>query len=127
MIYRCWSNYLGRQPQLSSSDASVPKFDILPREETELWSTYTDVGVDSEHTQPSRIRVIALQISKLCEINGDIIVFFHHPADMERPLPRQSKLKKLSDVHSRLEVWKQNLPKELESKEGQLPQVLVMQ
>lgn len=127
MGYRCWSNYLGRQPQLSSSNASVPKFDVLPTEETELWSPYTDDGVGNEPTQPSRIRAVALQISSLCEISGDLLVFFYHPTEVEKPPPRQSELKKLSDVHTRLEAWKQKLPKELEPKEGQLPQALVMQ
>lgn len=105
----------------------MPKFDILPREETELWSPYTDLGVGYEHKQPSRTRAVALRISTLCEINSDIIVFFHHPADTERLLSRQSKLKHLNDVHARLEAWRMNLPRELEPREGQLPQVLVMQ
>jgi hypothetical protein len=46
---------------------------------------------------------------------------------MEKSQQKQSELKKLSDVHTRLEAWKKELPKELEPKEGQLPQVLVMQ
>jgi hypothetical protein len=124
---RCWSNYLGRQPQLSSATTNVPKFDVLPKEETELWSPYTDSGVSHEHTQVSRTRAVALQISKLCEISGDLLVLFYHPAELEKFQPKQSELKKLSDVHTRLEAWKKELPKELEAKEGQLPQVLVMQ
>jgi hypothetical protein len=124
---RCWSNYLGRQPQLTSTTTNVPKFDVLPREETELWSPYTDSGVSHEHTQISRTRAVALQISKLCEISGDLLVLFYHPAELEKIQPKQSELKKLSDVHTRLEAWKKELPKELEAKEGQLPQVLVMQ
>jgi hypothetical protein len=124
---RCWSNYLGRQPQLTSTTTNVPKFDVLPREETELWSPYTDSGVSPEHTQASRTRAVALQISKLCEISGDLLVLFYHPAELEKFQPKQSELKKLSDVHTRLEAWKKELPKELEAREGQLPQVLVMQ
>ncbi|KAJ5817715.1 hypothetical protein N7447_007723 [Penicillium robsamsonii] len=125
-LYRCWSNYLGRQPQLTSTNANVPKFDVLPQEEIELWSPYTDSGVSHEHTQASRTRAVALQISKLCEISGDVLVFFYHPTELEKAHPKQSELKKLSDVHTRLEAWKNNLPKELMAKEGQLPQVLVM-
>ena len=126
-MYRCWSNYLGRQPQLTSANANVPKFDVFPREETELWSPYTDSGVGHEHTQASRTRAVALQISKLCEISSDLLVFFYHPTELEKMQPKQSELKKLSDVHTRLEAWKNKLPKELVAREGQLPQVLVMQ
>jgi Fungal specific transcription factor domain. len=126
-LYRCWSNYLGRQPQLTSANVNVPKFDVLPQEEIELWSPYTDAGVGHEHTQPSRTRAVALQISKLCEISSDVLVFFYHPTELEHSQPKQSELKKLSDVHTRLEAWKTKLPRELMAKEGQLPQVLVMQ
>lgn len=124
---RCWSNYLGRQPQLSTSNTNVPKFDVLPREEMELWSPYTDSGAGRDHTQPSRTRAVALQIAKLCEISSDLLVFFYHPSELEKLQPKQSELKKLSDVHTRLEAWKKDLPRELEPKEGQLPQALVMQ
>ncbi|OQE32934.1 hypothetical protein PENFLA_c001G09757 [Penicillium flavigenum] len=126
LIDKCWSNYLGRQPQLTSANANVPKFDVLPQEEAELWSPYTDSGVGHEHTQPSRTRAVALQISKLSEISSDVLVFFYHPTELENSQPKQSELKKLSDVHTRLEAWKNNLPRELVAKEGQLPQVLVM-
>ncbi|KAJ5101775.1 Transcription factor [Penicillium alfredii] len=126
LIDKCWSNYLGRQPQLSSVNASVPKFDVLPREETELWSPYTDSGVGHDYTQPSRTRAVARQILKLCEISSDLLVFFYHPAELEKAQAKQSELKKLSDVHTRLEAWKKELPKEFEPKEGKLPQVLVM-
>ncbi|KAJ5607392.1 hypothetical protein N7537_004011 [Penicillium hordei] len=126
LIDKCWSNYLGRQPQLTSANVNVPKFDVLPQEEIELWSPYTDAGVGHEHTQPSRTRAVALQISKLCEISSDVLVFFYHPTELEHSQPKQSELKKLSDVHTRLEAWKTKLPRELMAKEGQLPQVLVM-
>ncbi|KAJ5783001.1 hypothetical protein N7457_004775 [Penicillium paradoxum] len=126
LIDKCWSNYLGRQPQLTLTNANVPKFDVLPQEETELWSPYTDAGVGHDHAQPSRIRAVALQICKLSEISSDVLVFFYHPTELEKSAPKQSELKKLSDVHTRLEAWKNNLPKELVAKEGQLPQVLVM-
>ncbi|KAJ5939168.1 Transcription factor [Penicillium verhagenii] len=126
LVDKCWSNYLGRQPQLSSSNTNVPKFDVLPREETETWLPYTDSGVNEEHAQPSRIRAIALEISKLCEISNDLLRYFYHPSDLEKSQSKQSELKKLSDVHTRLETWKKELPREFEPKEGQLPQVLVM-
>ena len=125
--YRCWSNYLGRQPQLTTSNCNVPKIDVLPNEEAELWSPYTDAGVNHEHTQPSRTRNVALQISKLSEISGDLLIFFYLPPSAEKPPSKQLELKKLSEVHTRLEAWKKGLPHELEPKEGQLPQVLVMQ
>lgn len=100
---------------------------MLPREEIELWSPYTDSGVNRNNAQPSRTRAVALHISKLCEISGDLLVFFYHPADVEKAPPKQLELKKLSEVHTRLEAWKKELPKELEPKEGQLPQMLVTQ
>lgn len=93
----------------------------------ELWSPYTDSGASRDHTQPSRTRAVALQIAKLCEICSDLLVFFYHPSELEKLQPKQSELKKLSDVHTRLEAWKKELPQELEPKEGQLPQTLVMQ
>ncbi|KAJ5690255.1 transcriptional regulator family: Fungal Specific TF [Penicillium macrosclerotiorum] len=126
LIDKAWSNYLGRQPQLSSSNSNVPKFDVLPREEQGLWSPYTDSGVSHENSQPSRTRAVALQISKLCEITSDILVFFYHPAELEKTRQKQSELKRLSGVHTRIEAWRKELPRELEPKEGQLPQVLVM-
>ncbi|GLA36786.1 hypothetical protein AnigIFM63309_003221 [Aspergillus niger] len=123
---KCWSNYLGRQPQLMGSSISVPKVDILPNEEAELWSPYMDTGVGREHTQPSRIRAVASQIFRLCEINGDLLVFFYDPTPKEKPSTKQAELKKLSDLHTRLEAWKKDLPKELRPQEGQLPQALLM-
>ena len=100
---------------------------MLPREESELWSPYTDAGVGHDATQPSRTRTVAFQISKLCEISSDLLVFFYHPAEIEKTHQKHLELKRLSDVHTRLEAWKKELPKELDPKEGQLPQVLVMQ
>ncbi|KAJ5098469.1 Transcription factor [Penicillium argentinense] len=126
LIDKCWSNYLGRQPQFTSSNTSVSKFEVFPREEIEVWAPYTDSGAGHDHSQPSRTRAVALQISRLCQISGDLLAFFYHPSDSEKSQPKQSELKKLSDVHTRLEAWKKQLPQELEPKEGQLPQVMVM-
>lgn len=127
MYHRCWSNYLGRQPQLSSSNTNVPKFEVFPQEETELWAPYTDAGAGQDNSRPSRTRAVASQISKLCQISGDLLVFFYHPSELEKSQTKQSERKKLSDIHTRLEAWKKQLPREFEPKEGQLPQVLVMQ
>ncbi|PLB42058.1 putative C6 transcription factor (NirA) [Aspergillus candidus] len=123
---KCWSNYLGRQPQLPSANVSVPKFDVMMNEEAELWSPYTDSGPSREHTQPSRTRAVALQISKLSEISGDLIAFFYDPTPRDKAASRQLEIKRLSEIHTRLEAWKKGLPKELEAREGQLPQVLLM-
>lgn len=124
--YRLWSNYLGRQPELSAFNTYVPKFDILPSEESAIWASYTDSGVSHEHAQPSRIRAVALEICKLAEISSDLLVFFYHPVPTEQ-FSKQLELKRLSEIHTRLESWKKNLPKEHDSKEGQLPQALLMQ
>lgn len=86
-----------------------------------------DTGIGREHTQPSRIRAVASQIFRLCEINGDLLVFFYDPTPKEKPTTKQAELKKLSDLHTRLEAWKKDLPKELRPQEGQLPQALLMQ
>ncbi|THC97928.1 hypothetical protein EYZ11_002565 [Aspergillus tanneri] len=124
---KCWSNYLGRQPQLPTSNVSIPKVDILPNEEAGLWSPYTDAGEGHGDAQPSRTRTVALQLSKLCEISGILLVFFYDPTPRERFPSKQAELKKLSEVHTKLEAWKKDMPKELEPREGQLPQALLMQ
>jgi hypothetical protein len=124
---KCWSNYLGRPPQLPLSNITVPKFEVFPTEDADLWSPWTDSGLGEHHVQPSRTRAVALQISKLCEISSDILFSFYHPIHMERPLGNQAELKKLSELHNKLEAWRKQLPKEMQPKEGQLPNILVMQ
>ena len=123
---RCWSNYLGRPPQLPLSIITVPKFDVFPTEDAETWSHYTDSGIQP-NDQPSRTRAIALQILYLCEISSDLLLYFYHPANVEKPVGKQAELKRLSELHTRLEAWRKQLPKEMEAKDGQLPNVLVMQ
>ncbi|PGH02313.1 hypothetical protein GX51_04754 [Blastomyces parvus] len=123
---KCWSNYLGRQPQLLGSSISVPKFDVFPDEDAETWSPYTDSGVTREHIQPSRTRAVSLQILRLSEISSDLLSYFYHPKPLERHIGKQEELKRLSQLHTRLEAWRKSLPKEMEPKEGQLPQVLLM-
>lgn len=124
---KCWSNYLGRMPQLANNIITVPKFDVFPVEDAETWSAYTDSGISQAHSQPSRTRAVALQISKLSEISSDLMNFFYNPIDMEKTKGKQAELKKLSEIHVRLETWRRELPKELEPKEGGLPHMLVMQ
>ena len=96
-------------------------------EDADLWSPYLDNGPGKAHAQPSRTRAIALQTSALCEISSDLLLYFYHPHQLEKPLSKQAELKKLSELHTRLEAWKKNLPLEMDAKEGQLPNVLVMQ
>ena len=124
---RCWSNYLGRPPQLPPSNITVPKFDVFPDEDADLWSPWTDSGLGQLHIQPSRTRAVALQISLLCEISSDLLFNFYHPSHIDKALGKQAEQKKLSELHTRLEAWRKNLPKEMEPREGQLPNVLVMQ
>lgn len=123
---KCWSNYLGRLPQLPNTIITVPKFDVFPVEDADIWSAYTDSGFSQAHAQPSRTRAVALQISKLCEISSDLMNFFYNPIDMDKTKGKQAELKKLSEIHQRLETWRRELPKELEPKEGGLPSMLVM-
>jgi hypothetical protein len=124
---KCWSNYLGRLPQLPVSNITVPKYDVFPEEESDAWSPYTDNGVAKLHSQPSRTRAVALHISNLCEISGDLLIFFYRPQQLERSAGKSAELKKLSELHARLEAWRRNLPKEFETKDGQLPNVILMQ
>ena len=124
---RCWSNYLGRLPQLPSTIVTVPKFDVFPDEDSEIWTAYTDSGHNQAHAQPGRIRAVSLQISALCEISNDLMNHFYNPIDIDKSKGKQLELKKLSDIHQRLETWRRSLPVELEPKEGGLPSMLVMQ
>lgn len=124
---KCWSNYLGRLPQLPSSMVTTPKFDVFPDEDSAQWSPYTDSGFTQAHPQPSRTRAVALQIAKLCEISNDLMEYFYNPMDMDKAKGKAAELKKLSEIHTRLEGWRRELPKELEPKEGLLSSVLVMQ
>lgn len=96
-------------------------------EDADVWSPYLDTGVGKTHAQPSRTRAVALQTSQLCEISSDLLLYFYHPNQLEKPMGKQAELKKLSELHTRLEAWRKNLPKEMEPKEGQLPNVLVVQ
>jgi Fungal specific transcription factor domain len=123
---KCWSNYLGRQPQLQNSNITVQKPEVFPFEDSEMWSPYSDSGIIQAYAQPARTRTIALQISKLAEMSGDLLVSFYHPQLLDKPLGKQAELKKLSDLHTRLEAWNKELPPELEAKDSQLPQVLLM-
>ncbi|TVY36267.1 Nitrogen assimilation transcription factor [Lachnellula subtilissima] len=123
---KCWSNYLGRLPQLPVSNITVPKYDVFPNEDSDIWSPYTDNGVGQLHSQASRTRAVALQISALCEISSDLLIFFYHPQHLEKSVGRSQELKKLSELQTRLEAWRRELPKELEAKDGQLPNVLLM-
>lgn len=124
---RCWSNYLGRQPQLPLSSITAPRYDVFPDEDADIWSPYTDSGQSQAHSQPSRTRAVALQISFLCEISSDLLIHFYHPTHIDKPVGRQAELKRLIELHTRLEAWRKSLPKEMEAKDGQLPSVLVMQ
>jgi hypothetical protein len=124
---RCWSNYLGRLPQLPPNIITVPKFDVFPMEDSDIWAAYTDSGVNQSHAQPARTRAVALQLSALCEISSDLMSHFYNPTDIDKTKGKAAELKKLSDIHQRLETWRRNLPQELEPKEGGLPAMLVMQ
>ncbi|KAI6907439.1 Nitrogen assimilation transcription factor [Hortaea werneckii] len=123
---KCWSNYLGRLPQLPTSVATVPKVEVFPDEDATTWCPYTDSGFTQAHVQPARTRAVALQITKLCEISNDLMKNFYNPTDMEKAKGKAAELKKLSDIHTRLESWRRELPREFEPKEGGLSSVLVM-
>ncbi|CAJ2512308.1 Uu.00g053230.m01.CDS01 [Anthostomella pinea] len=123
---KCWSNYLGRLPQLPRSSYSIPKYDVFPDEDAEAWCPYSDTGFEETLKQPSRTRTIGLQLSKLCEISSDLLLFFYHPNHIGRSSGKSAELKKLSELHRRLEDWRKELPRVLEPGEGQLPNVILM-
>ncbi|KAK2027993.1 fungal-specific transcription factor domain-containing protein [Colletotrichum zoysiae] len=123
---KAWSNYLGRLPQIPKNSYNVPKYDVFPDEDAELWAPYTDAGFDQTLQQPSRTRAIGLQLSKLCEISSDLLLFFYHPNHIGRSSGKSVELKKLSELHRRLEDWRKELPNELEPKDGQLPNVILV-
>lgn len=124
---KCWSNYLGRLPQLLRSNCNVPKYDVFPTEDAEMWSPYMDSGYDQSSEQPSRVRAVGLQLVKLSEISSDLLLFFYHPKHIGRSSGKSVELKKLSELHRRLEEWRKELPSEFEPKDGQLPNVILVQ
>ncbi|KAL2153216.1 hypothetical protein VTH82DRAFT_4371 [Thermothelomyces myriococcoides] len=123
---KCWSNYLGRLPQIPKNTYNVPKYDVFPEEDAEMWSPYTDNGFDHSLRQPARTRAVGLHLSKLCEISSDLLLFFYHPNHIGRSTGKNVEIKKLSELHRRLEEWKKELPNEFEPKDGQLPHVILM-
>ena len=124
---KCWSNYLGRLPQLPSSASNVSRLDVFPDEDAAIWSPLSDNGYGESYQQPWRTRAAALQLSSLSEISSDLLIFFYHPSHIGRSRGKSAELKMLSDIHQRLEEWRKDLPNEFEPKEGQLPNVILMQ
>lgn len=55
------------------------------------------------------------------------MISFYNPSDMDKSRTKHAELKRLGELQQRLEAWKRELPKELEPKEGGLPNMLVMQ
>ena len=126
LVDALFSNYMGRLPQLGTSVVTVPKAEVFPDEDSSQWSPYTDSGFTQAHAQPSRTRAVALQISKLCEISNDLIHCFYNPREMQNHRGKSAELKLLSSIHTRLETWRRDLPKEMEPREGGLSSILVM-
>ncbi|RYP44215.1 hypothetical protein DL768_009307 [Monosporascus sp. mg162] len=98
---KCWSNYLGRLPQLPKGSYSVPKYDVFPNEEADDWCPYTNSGFDQSQKQPARTRTVGLQLSKLCEISSDLLLFFYHPNHIGRSNGKSVELKKLKKTAKR--------------------------
>lgn len=124
---KCWSNYLGRLPQLPRNSSNVSKFDVFPDEDGAMWSPLTDKGYDESYEQPWRTRAAALQLLNLSEISSDLLLFFYHPNHIGRSRGKSAELKKLGELHQRLEEWRKKLPRDFEPREGQLPNVILMQ
>ena len=132
---------MGRMPQLPTSIASVPKYIVIPAEDSAQWYPYTDVGKSVISAQPARTRAIALQILELCEISSEILIQFYNPtpprkfSGMINLAPRKSsipgamggsEIRNLGVLWHRLEDWRKKLPRELEPQQGCLPPVLLM-
>lgn len=124
---KCWSNYLGRLPQLPPGSCNVPKFDVFPDEDSAMWMPMTAKGFNQQLQQPARIRAVGRQLISLSEISSDLLLFFYHPNHIGRSTGKTAELKKLGELHKRLEEWRKDLPAEFEPKDGQLPNVLLMQ
>lgn len=124
---KTWSNYLGRLPQIPKSSYNVPKYEVFPDEDGESWAPYADSGFDQSLRQPARTRAVGLQLSKLVEISSELLLFFYHPKHIGRSSGKSVELKKLSELHRQLEDWRKELPAEFEPREGQLPNVILMQ
>lgn len=123
---KTWSNYLGRLPQLPKNSYNVSKYEVYPNEDSDAWTPYTDSGFEQALSQPARTRAVGLQLTKLCEISSDLLLFFYHPKHIGRSSGKSVELKKLSELHRQLEDWRKDLPPEFEPKEGQLPNVILM-
>jgi hypothetical protein len=127
---------MGRMPQLPSAMVTVPKPEVFPNEDSDNWVPYTDEGMNIANSQPSRIRAISIHISYLCEISNDILFIFYNPTpnqDLKPPTVKcfsksnlGSDFKKLSELFTRLENWRKDLPLELDAKDNSLPSALLM-
>jgi hypothetical protein len=89
---KCWSSYLGRLPHFPVSNIAVPKYAIFRDDKVDIWSPYTDSGISELHSQPSRTRTVGLQISELCEISSDLLIFFYHPQHLKQSVKRSGEL-----------------------------------
>ncbi|KAG6007909.1 Nitrogen assimilation transcription factor nit-4 [Claviceps maximensis] len=123
---KCWSNYLGRLPQLPKTSCNISRFGICPEEDMAMWSPLTDTGFDASLERPSYIRSAALQLASLCEISSDLLVFFYHPNHIGRSRGKSAELKNLSEIHRRLEHWRKSLPQHFEPTDDQMPNVILM-
>ncbi|KAF3902951.1 hypothetical protein ABW20_dc0101283 [Dactylellina cionopaga] len=132
---KCWSNYTGRLPQLPSSSATTPKYDVFPDEDSEMWTPYTDDGLIPSLSQPGRTRAVNTYLIMLCEISNDILLGFYQPVrggtTKESKLGKgrggkDAEMKKLLELYNRLEEWNQKLPAEMVAKEHALMNVLLM-
>jgi hypothetical protein len=100
---------------------------VVPSEDADAWSPWTDSGLDRAKAQPSRVRAVSLLTSTLCEISNDILLIFYRLSNDDKKVGKQAEIKRLSELHTRLEAWRKRVPREMEPREGQLPHVLIMQ
>lgn len=70
---------------------------------------------------------MARHLMDLCDISSDLMKYFYHPQEAHNPPSKQAEIKRLGEIHTRLETWRKELPSELGPKEGGLPNILVMQ
>ncbi|KAI5305166.1 hypothetical protein KEM56_005108, partial [Ascosphaera pollenicola] len=124
---RYWSNYLGRQAQLTNTNMAVAMFDVFPEAESAPWFPYVDSSASLEELkQPARTRTIVQQMIRLSEISDDLLATFYHPAANEKSMGRHEQARHLNRIYKKLNDWKLKLPQELQLGNTLLPSALLM-
>ncbi|KAI5296621.1 hypothetical protein KEM52_005572 [Ascosphaera acerosa] len=128
LVDKYWSAYLGRQPQLTSTNLTVVMLSSNSEDEQcDPWSPYTDAGIIREElAQPPSTRTIAQFMVRSSEISDDLLTTFYHPALRDKVMSRQEQLRQFNRISKKLEGWRADLPREIQVGPSALPNVLLM-